>query len=271
MSETNPKVGKMLRFGCHDFLNSQPIIHALTSGLVKPPFEIILDSPAKLADMLKAGRLDMAFIPVAEYAEIPGLKIVPGFSIAAKGDVKTVLLHSKKPMGEINTVNADVRSRTSVALLKTLMGGFYKKRITFIPANEGLADATLVIGDEAFAVPRENQHVYDLSGEWLKFTGKPFVFAALCIADGVDADVAISALAKSKEFGKRMTNEICRAWKMPSGVEREVCEDYLLNRIRYDLTNEDLEGLTLFFKLAHENGVIRSEPRLLFYKPARMG
>ncbi|MBI3794692.1 MAG: menaquinone biosynthesis protein [Nitrospinae bacterium] len=256
---------KKLRFGCHDFLNSQPILHPITAGLVKPPFEITLDSPAKLADMLKAKKLDLAFIPVAEYAEIPGLRIVPGFSISAMGDVKTVLLHSAKKIADVKTIRADARSRTSVSLLKLLLRAFYKSDAVFVGPETKEADAELIIGDEAFSVPQNGRIILDLAGEWLKFTKKPFVFAALCVAEGVDADEAISALEKSKMMGVRMTDDICRTWKMPDGASSADCEDYLLNRIRYDLAPDDIEGLRLFFQLAHSHGVIKSAPRLLFY------
>ncbi|MBI3580504.1 MAG: menaquinone biosynthesis protein [Nitrospinae bacterium] len=264
MGGSNPAGKGRLRFGCHDFLNSQPLIRPLLNGTVEPPFEIVLDSPARLADMLKEGGLDLAFIPAVEYASIPGLRIVPGFSIAARGDVKTVLMHSKKPVGEISSVAADERSRTSVALLKLLFRGFFKRDVAFVAAGEP-ADAVLVIGDDAFSVSRAERVVYDLAGEWLAFTGKPFVFSVLCVADGVNADEAITALKKSKEIGVKMTDEICGAKGIPAAIGREVCEDYVRRRIRYDLAPADVEGLKLFFQLARRHGVIEREPPLRFY------
>ena len=267
MRETNPRDKARLKFGCHDFLNSQPIIRPLLSGAVNPPFEIVLDSPAKLADMLKNRKLDLAFIPAVEFASIPGLRIVPGFSIAAKGDVKTVLMYSKKDVEDITAVAVDNRSRTSVALLKLLMCAYYKRDVIFLePGKDGAADdATLVIGDDAFAVSNEGQKVYDLAGEWFKFTGKPFVFSVLCVGEGVDADEAIVALKKSKAVGVQMTGEICGAQRILAEIGREVCADYLENRIRYDLAPDDVEGLRLFFNLAHKHGVIAAEPPLSFY------
>lgn len=264
MGAFNPATKGRLRFGCHDFLNSQPLIRPLLNGTVKPPFEIVLDSPANLADRLKTGGLDLAFIPAVEYAEIPGLKIVPGFSIAAKGDVTTVLMHSKKTVGEISSVAVDERSRTSVALLKVLFRAFFKRDVAFVAAGEP-ADAALVIGDDAFSVSRGERVVYDLAGEWLKFTGKPFVFSILCVADGVNADEAITALKKSKEIGVKMTAEICGAKGVSAAIGREVCEDYVRNRIKYDLSPADVDGLRHFFRLAHRHGVIAAEPTLRFY------
>ncbi len=38
-------------------------------------------------------------------------------------------------------------------------------------------DAGLVIGDPALKVDRSRYLTYDLAEEWIRFTGKPFVFA----------------------------------------------------------------------------------------------
>jgi len=261
-----------LKFGCHDFLNSQPILYPLAQGLVETPFDMVLDSPAHLADRLRDGELDLAFIPAVEYARIPRLKIVPGFSIAAEGEVRTVLMFSRKKMEEIKTVAVDQRSRTSVSLLKVLMHGYYGRDVSFSIAQKGHdplenADAALLIGDEAFKIPASGFHLYDLSQEWFRFTGKPFVFSILCVASGVDADVAIDALGKAKEIGKGMLDEICRKGSLELGIPHGVCLDYLSNRIRYDLTPQQIQGLKLFYELAGKYGVIHSVPDIVFYSP----
>lgn len=261
-----------LKFGCHDFLNSQPVIYPLKEGIVAAPFDMVFDTPARLADMLKAGELDIAFIPAVEYGRIHGLKIVPGFSIAAKGPVKTVLLFSRRGMEDIESVVVDGRSRTSVTLLKVLMRGFYGKEVAFSIAPHGEdvlkapEDAVLIIGDEAFKTPPELNR-YDLSEEWHRHTGLPFVFAVLCVGPGRDADVVIDALKKSKEAGRKMTNEICRKFSSQIGISEHVCRDYLVNRIRYDLEAEDIKGLETFLELAQKHGAVPGFTPLVFYRP----
>lgn len=264
------QAGERLKFGCHDFLNSQPIVYPIKEGLVDTPFDTIFAPPGELADMLKAGALDLAFIPAVEYARIHGLRIVPGFSIAALGPVKTVLLFSKRKIGEVETVAVDHRSRTSVSLLRVLMAEFYKKEVEFVITRDvrnfidAPEDATLVIGDESFCDAR-GRHVYDLSELWHGFTGLPFVFAVLCVAPGCEAHAAVAALRRAKEVGMGMLEEISRVSAARAGITAEECRDYLANHIRYDLTDEDAAGLRLFLELAQKHQVVHSFAPVAFY------
>ncbi len=259
-----------LKFGCHNFLNSQPIVYPIKEGLIDTPFETIFAPPGELADMLKSGALDLAFIPSVEYARIHGLRIVPGFSIAALGPVKTVLLFSKRGIEEVDTVAVDHRSRTSVSLLRVLMAEFYKKEVEFAITRDAhnfidaAEDATLVIGDESFR-DAHGRHVYDLSELWHRFTGLPFVFAILCVAPGCEAHAAVDALRRAKDMGMTILDEICRASAARAGITVDECRDYLTNRIRYDLTDGDVKGLRLFLELAHKHQVVHSFAPVAFY------
>ncbi|MBI5636983.1 MAG: menaquinone biosynthesis protein [Nitrospinae bacterium] len=264
------QAGYRLKFGCHDFLNSQPIVYPIKEGLVDTPFETVFAPPGDLADMLKDGALDLAFIPAVEYARIHGLRIVPGFSIAALGPVQTVLLFSKHRIEEIDTVAVDHRSRTSVSLLRVLMAEFYKKEVEFAITRDvhgfldAAEDATLVIGDESFR-DAHGRHVYDLSELWHRFTGLPFVFAVLCVAPGCEAHAAVAALRRAKEVGMGVLDEICRASAARAGITVGECRDYLMNRIRYDLTDADVKGLRLFLELAHKHQVVHAFAPVAFY------
>ncbi len=263
---------RRLRFGCHDFLNASPFTFALTEGSIEAGFDIVFAPPAKLADSLRDGKLDMAFIPAVEFATIPGLKIVPGISIAAMGEVGTVLLVSNGSLWEISKVAADNRSRTSAALLKILFGEYFRKEARIINSRSlapetmmESADAALVIGDESFGIDREKYRVTDLAEAWFAFTGKPIVFALLCVRDGVDADAAVRALEKSKREALQNPEEFCSEIAPRFSVPAEVCRDYLTKKIRYDLNSDDLEGLQLFFRLAAKNSIIEQEPEIRFY------
>jgi len=260
-----------LRFGCHDFLNSKPFTFPFLNGFLDSPFDTVFASPSKLSDMLFAGELDIAFIPSIEYARIPNLKIVPNFSIASTGEVKTVLMFSKGSVWNIYKVAVDRRSRTSVALLKVLFKEFYRSDVSIVNIKSRepekmlhSADAGLLIGDEAFGVGDE-YNVTDLSQAWFAFTGKPFVFAVLCVRDGVDASEAIKVLNESRAVGLEKVDDICKEANDKTGLDVEICRDYLEKRISYNLSGDELEGLTKFYELAEKHGFIESIPEFDFY------
>lgn len=262
---------RKLKFGVHNFLNSRPITYPLTEGLVDFPFDIIFAQPSELAEQLKTGQLDMAFIPSIEYARTENLRIVPGFSIASLGEVKTVLMFSHSEPGKIKKIALDSRSRTSVALLEILLKEYYKcaPQLFLAPSSSGKmpegADGALLIGDEAFNINAADYNIYDLSKAWSEFTGKPFVFALLCVADGVDADSAVEALHKAKKAGFENLAKIVGRSALELKIPKNVCKDYLTTRIRYDLDGDDIEGLKEFFRLARKNKIIDREPELKFY------
>ena len=74
-----------------------------------------------IADRLAAGTLDVGLVPSIELARIPGLTVLPGLAIAATHEVRSVLLVSKVPVGEIASVALDENSRTSAALVRMIL------------------------------------------------------------------------------------------------------------------------------------------------------
>ena len=105
---TNP-----LKFGLHDFLNAQPLRLPLLRQEKTLGIKIVTDVPARLAEQLLAGELDLAMIPTIEYLlHLDRYRLVPGICIASRGEVKTVFLVAKVPLGNIKTLAVDPRSRT---------------------------------------------------------------------------------------------------------------------------------------------------------------
>ena len=147
-------------------------------------FQIEYTIPSACAAALAANEADIGIIPAFTYAEIPELAILPNIAIAAKDRVRSILLVSKKPLGEVRTVAADTSSRTSVALLQVLFTKFFggARELTPHPANLQAMlrdhDAALLIGDAALQVPGDSgYHLYDLAHLWRDQTGQAFVFA----------------------------------------------------------------------------------------------
>ncbi|MBI4333711.1 MAG: hypothetical protein HY673_20815 [Chloroflexi bacterium] len=84
-----------ISFGCHDFLNSKPLLVPLFKGEIPCPFRLVLDSPARIAERLRAGEIQLGVIPAIEYARGEGYLLVPEVAIASRGAVKTVAIFSR--------------------------------------------------------------------------------------------------------------------------------------------------------------------------------
>jgi len=253
-----------LKFGIHDFLNACPLLVPLKEKASTVGFQIVTDTPSALADRLKSGDVDLAMIPSVEYFKsADDYRLVPDVCIASRGPVGTVLLLAKKPLTEITSVAVDLRSRTSIALLKILFPFPADTEIHPVvpdPASM-LAEhsAALIIGDRALTLGDLGSGitVYDLSEEWFRQTGKPFVHAVVAVRQGVDLDrVRQDFIQQAKSEGRERIKEIVRAHTELAEVDTHVLEDYLENKIRYDLGAEEMNGLTHFSNLCHEHRII---------------
>lgn len=176
---------KKIRAGIVNYLNTKPLIYGLERPPVNEMIELVGDYPARVAQLLKTGEIDLGLVPVAVIPELPEYHIVGNYCIGAEGEIASVALFSEVPMTEIRTVYLDYQSRTSVALLRFLMREYWGINPEIIQATgedyrsliKGNV-AGLVIGDRALEQRKISTFIYDLGSEWRAITGLPFVFAA---------------------------------------------------------------------------------------------
>jgi chorismate dehydratase len=248
-------------------------------------FQIEYTLPSACAAALAANQADIGIIPAFACAEIPGLVILPNIAIASKDRVRSIVLVSKKPIDEIQTVATDSGSRTSVALLQVLFTKFLGGRRRFTPHAPVLAamlrenDAALLIGDAALQVPTDSgYHVYDLAHEWHEFTGKPFVFAFWAVRlDALDRQPRGLDLAevfqRSRDHGLQPENiaTTAKEWSQKLALSADDIRQYLTENIHYYLDRENHAGLQLFLQYSQEIELLREVPELRFLGPVAFG
>jgi chorismate dehydratase len=255
------------------YLNAAPLCYSFIHGEQKDRCAFLSDAaPARCAELLAEGRADAALIPVIEYQRIAGLKIVPGACVASKSKVQSVILASRVPIDEVRSVALDTSSRTSAALIQIILGRFYglsPAYQTSPPLVERMLeanDAALIIGDPAMLVDRSRLRVYDLAEEWRRYTALPFVFAFWAIATdsaGRSSLGAVDFLAAKRE-GVEHAAELAEIYSAQLGLPRDGLFRYLTENISYDLDDESLRGLKLYYEMAHECGLIEGVRGLAF-------
>jgi chorismate dehydratase len=266
-----------LRVSAISFLNTAPLMWDFDHGDLRQQFRVDYTLPAACAEMLRTGMADIGIIPAAAYAMIPNLLVIPDVAIAARGPVRSIYLISKVPVEQIRTIAADTSSRSSVALLRVLFAKFYKSDPAFAPTPPHLqamlraCDAALLIGDPALIattqLDRETYHIYDLAEEWLRFTGKNFVFAFWAVRVDAQADASVAQCFQiSRDNGVRPENiaRIAREWTTRIALNEAEIRQYLTQSIHYWLDPRSLEGLQLFYEYAAECGALPTVPELYF-------
>jgi len=256
------------RISVVQYLNTVPLVWGMLRGEQKGKFDLDLTVPARCADAVRAGAADVGIIPAIEYQRIPDLEIIDGLSISSQKEVRSVLLLSAKPIEEIRTVAMDESSRTSVALVTILLRKFYGLSISSNLAEPDAqamldrADSALLIGDPALAFHDPAVRVYDLAAEWRKFTGLPFVFAVWAGSAKGNLGRWAEDFHASLEFGLARMDDIASEYAPRHKMTPDEVRFYLTENINYNLDEEKLEGLRLFYRLAYELELI-SEPREL--------
>lgn len=253
------------------YLNTAPLVWGMVRGALRGRFDLSFTTPACCAEDLRAGRAEVGIIPSIEYQRIDGLKLLPGMSIASKKRVRSVLLLARVPIEQVRTVALDISSRTSAALVQVLLQKFYRLDVASRPASPDpdamlrTADAALLIGDPAL-VYTGSARIYDLAEEWRRFTGLPFVFAVWAFrpAPGLCPADLSRDFAASRDGGLAHVDDIAAEWAPRLELTAEAVKIYLTENIDYTLDEENLAGLRLFYRLAHEIGAIRERKDLDF-------
>jgi chorismate dehydratase len=238
-----------LRIGAVSFINSRPLIRGLER---RRGVELTHDVPGALADALRVGNLDAALVPVVEYMRGVGKYVVPGISIACRGQVRSVRLVSRVPANELEAVSVDRGSRTSVALLRVLlseMHGVLPDFHIFRPGPDNWFErfqAALVIGDDALRDVPGVEHDYDLGRQWTSFTSLPFVFAFWVYRDPELSTELSGLLREARDAGLADLEAVADEASRDSGFERGKIFEYLSRHLHYDLGKRELTGLELF-------------------------
>ncbi len=241
------------------YLNTWPLVWGFLHGPQKGIFDFRFDLPVHCAEALRDGKADIGLVPCAELDRL-GLDFLPDLGIACDGPVRSILLISRKPVREIQTLAVDSSSRTSVALAQILLAERYDCRPALTPLapylDEMLVanDAALIIGDPALhldpaALPYQT---LDLGLEWIEWTGLPMVFAVWAgRTEVLTADAAEAFLASHRwacEHVDVMVTHAAAERGFPKGLARQ----YFTRHIVYRLSPAHLEGLALFRKLVRD-------------------
>lgn len=260
-----------LRVGIVNFLNSKPLAWGFLKGHYADLFVPSYHPPALVAELLERGSLDIGLIPAIEVQRIPGLTVLPDLCVAADNEVRSVLLVLGKPVEQVERVALDTNSRTSAALVRILLADRYGLEPTYVPARPDLdtmlaeADAALVIGDPALRVDRERYRYLDLAAEWRTLTGKPCVFAVWAVAKGVSMADLPFYFKSSLRFGLSSLPILVRESAAELGLGTDEVRRYLTENLSFVLGEEQLAGLTEYFRRAAAHGLIDEAKPLTFW------
>jgi chorismate dehydratase len=236
-------------------------------------------TPSECAARLASGTADIGLIPTAALATTPGLRILPGCTIASKTRVRSLLLvrRASQPLTALRSVAADTASRTTLAYARILFHKWGNPTVPFLPQAADLdsmlqkADAAILIGDPALLALEERANrfertgeelvYHDLAEEWRALTGLPFVSAVWAavaknsLGGDLDSETWESITEdfnKSRIHGLQNIDALAAEWSTRLPISESTIRTYLTANIHYTLDEECLEGMAVFFRTAAE-------------------
>ena len=268
-----------LRIAAIRFLNPAPLMwdfeHSPLSNHLAERYSIDWMLPSECADRLASGAADIGLVPIATLATTPGLRILPGCTIASKGRVRSLLLvrRADRPIASLRSVAADTASRTTIAYARVLFHKWGNADVPFLPMAADLdamlerADAAIVIGDPALLALEERANrvertgemlvYHDLAEEWKMLTGLPFVSAVWAAAGGKASNHEIAEdFVRSRDHGLQNIDILVSEWSRKLPLSEETIRSYLTQNIHYTLDEECVEGMRGFFREAAQAGVL---------------
>lgn len=265
MATSNQSETNRPRVAASTYLNSAPLVWSFLHGSRRNEIEHVEAVPARCADLLAGGAVDVALVPVIEYKRIPDLILFPDVCVGSRTEVRSVVLATRKSdLQSLRKIALDESSRTSAALLKIIFREFVGSEPewrTSVPNIEEMLkdnDAALIIGDPGMTFHRVNLNVFDLASVWRQYTGFGFVFAMWMLRQDASENARkIDFLAACQE-GLERSAEILDYYEQRLGLTRDELETYLKDNISFYLTDKMQAGLDLYYELAHKHGLIGS-------------
>ena len=268
------------RVGHINFLNVLPLswsyAHGADKGLI-----LTRGVPAVLNNDIVNHRLDVSNVSSIIYArDSDELVILPDVCISTDGAVQSIILVSRKPIEDIkdDKIILTAKSATSHCLLKIILlsaygaiPNYYIRHVTPENPIPDDAAASLLIGDDALWLYHHQQpelYYYDLGAEWKKLTGKKMVYA-LWVANKNFA-------SEQPEMLQLVYDRIRQAFTQglqhkKAAIESVIkdkpftyaqLDEYLGPTIRWNLTDDYIDGLKTFYELAHKMNLIEHIPEI---------
>jgi len=285
-----------LRISIVQYVNTAPLVWSFTNGPLAGKYDLSFTVPSQCAEAMRAGAADIAIIPAIEYQRIPALVVLPDLAIASQNRVRSLLMVSRKPMEQVRSIALDSSSRSTQALTRILAARHWKIDPEFfetepdLNAMLGNADAAMLIGDPALRISMaieqnstvspegraicqaaalgvtsdEIFHVYDVVGEWRKFSSLPAVLAIWAARPEVVTPEVLRDFSASCNFGltqlAAISLEAARELELPP----QALEAYLRHNIDFSLGEENRRGLERYFQEAAKLGLIPLDKKIIW-------
>jgi chorismate dehydratase len=246
------------RLGRMAYVNTLPVDWGLVTSPLARLVTIQRGTPTILNRMMAEGQLDVSAVSsVAAARHADDWLVMDHLCIGCRGAVGSVILHSDRPVEELDgsTIAVTNASATAVKLLEVLLSGHWKVRAQLVPQAHPQGPR-LLIGDAALKTAQSGASgfVYDLGQAWRDYTAGDFVFGLWCVRRDFAAQhpqetrALYHVLGASRELGRAQMDGVIAEAARVMGLPDVTIRDYF-PKLAYDLDDRLWNGLADFLRL----------------------
>jgi predicted solute-binding protein len=238
----------------------------------------MLDDPAALCDQLAHGELDLALVSSFEFLRNPIYRIVDHVSICSAGPVYSVYVAHRRSISEIEEIELDPASETSVNLLRCLLAESKLtpdliptstspgvgarvptrgKELRLRTAASSARRARLIIGDQAIRFRKKHEqefHFWDLGEQWARIVDLPFVYALWLVRpEVVDTRAIGDCLRALRDENLASLDRLVAEEKE---FDRDFCLRYYREHLLFNFGEAEKKGLRIFQRLCEKHGLL---------------
>jgi predicted solute-binding protein len=225
-------------------------------------FSTARSTPTQLALHLREKSLHAGLISPLEYArQAAEYRIIPNVGVCSNEGAGVVRMHFNKGLHGITTLAADPNFSSEIVLASILLAENYDTFPKIIPAQGNAqallqkADAALIVGDANIS-DDDKMESLDLVELWQDMFEIPFVYGVLAsYEDGLSLE-EIQMLAT---LGTQAQQNLKHGGAGNEQLAENENTIYLSN-FSYTLTEEEIEGMKEFFRLAYYYRFIHDIP-----------
>jgi len=221
-------------------------------------FEVVLDTPASLAQRLEHRGLGGALLSPIDYARNASeYLIVPGSAVSSQSGNESIVIVFRQGVKAVRTLAVQPVSASDIILAKILLAERFDIEPRIMPLAGSLdamldrADAALLAGDAAIGSGLQRPEALDLVEEWIAATDLPYVHGFWCAREKTLTDAERTVLGG---LGS------CADGAFPD-PERPSPFDLF----SYDFPENVQEGIREFLRYAYYHGILPDVPDLRFF------
>ena len=250
-----PTMSSRTLIGIPGDISGRPFRDALRSA---GEFEVVLDTPASLAQRLEHRGLGGALLSPIDYARNASeYLIVPGSAVSSQSGNESIVIVFRRGVKAVKTLAVQPVSASDIILAKILLAERFDIEPRIMPLAGSLdamlerADAALLAGDAAIGSALERPEALDLVEEWIAATDLPYVHGFWCAREKALTDAERAVLGGLGGCADDPSPEA--EGPSPFGL------------FSYDFPENVKEGIREFLRYAYYHGILPDVPDLRFF------